>query len=286
MNTKYFTLITGASDGLGKFMAMEFASRNHPLILVALPGSPLINVADYIRNQYNVEVHCLFEDLSTLNGCCELHRRVADLGVSIGYLVNNAGLGNTNPFAEKSVSFYTKQIGINVIAPTMLSRLFLPDLIAYGKGGILNVSSLTSYFQIPNKQVYCATKAFLSVFSKALDNEVHGSGIHVSVVCPGGMNTRVPIILSTMERNGISRWSMMNPEEVAAITVPRFLSGKRVIIPGGWNKFFLVIDRLIPASLKRRMIRKQVSNAETFENNQSTSPINSVFRWLDTPNAA
>jgi short-subunit dehydrogenase len=286
MNTNYFTLITGASDGLGKFMAIEFASRNHPLILVALPRSPLLNVADYIRNQYNVEVHCVFEDLSSMEGCCELHRRVKELGVNVGYLVNNAGLGNTNPFAEKSVSFYTKQIGINVIAPTMLSRLFLPDLMAYGKGGILNVSSLTSYFQIPNKQVYCATKSFLLAFSKALDNEMYGTGLHVSVVCPGGMNTRLPIILATKERKGIARWSVMNPEEVASITVPAFLAGKKVIIPGHWNQVFLAIDRIIPASLKRRMIRKQVSNAETFENNQSTSPINSVFQWFDTPNAA
>ena len=78
----------------------------------------------------------------------------------------------------------------------------------------------------------------------------------------------------------------MNPEEVAAITVPAFLAGKKVIIPGHWNQVFLVIDRIIPAFLKRRMIRKQVSNAETFENNQSTSPIRSVFQWFDTPNAA
>ena len=104
MNTKYFTLITGASDGLGKFLAIEFASRRHPLILVALPGSRLLNVADYIRNQYMVEVHCLFEDLSTMAGCFELHRRVNELGVAIRYLINNAGLGNTSPFTEKSIA--------------------------------------------------------------------------------------------------------------------------------------------------------------------------------------
>src|SRR5688572_12510264 len=223
MNTQHLTLITGASEGLGKFMAIEFASRKHPLILVALPGSQLLNVADYIRNQYHVEVHCMFEDLSTKEGCCELYNRVKALGLSIGYLVNNAGLGNTNPFAEKTVSFYTKQIGINVIAPTMLSRLFLPDLLSHDHGGILNVSSLTSYFQIPNKQVYCATKSFLMAFSKALDNEMYGTGLHVSVVCPGGMNTRLPIILATKERKGIARWSIMNPEQVAAITVRAFI---------------------------------------------------------------
>jgi len=286
MNTQPLTLITGASEGLGKFMAFEFASRRHPLVLVALPGSPLLNVADYIRNQYHVEVHCIFQDLSTTEGCCELYQQVKALGLTIGYLVNNAGLGNTNPFAEKSVSFYTKQIGINVIAPTMLSRLFLPDLLSYANSGILNVSSLTSYFQIPNKQVYCATKSFLLAFSKALDTEMYGTGLHVSVVCPGGMNTRLPIILATMERKGIGRWSIMDPEMVAAISVKAFIGGKRVIIPGRWNQVFLAIDRILPASLKRRMIRKQVSNAETFENNQSKSPIHSVFQLFETPKAA
>jgi short-subunit dehydrogenase len=106
------------------------------------------------------------------------------------------------------------------------------------------------------------------------------------VVCPGGMNTRLPIILATRERKGIGRWSIMDPEQVAAITVQAFIEGKRVIIPGRWNQVFLAIDRILPAALKRRMIRKQVSNAETFENNQSKSPIHSVFQLFDTPNAA
>jgi uncharacterized protein len=285
MNTQALTLITGASEGLGKFLAFEFASRNHPLVLVALPGSPLLPVADYIRNEYHVEVHCIFQDLSTTEGCCKLHQEVKALGLSIGYLINNAGLGNTTPFAERTVSFYTKLIGINVIAPTMLSRLFLPDLLSHGCAGILNVSSLTSYFHIPNNQVYCATKSFLRAFSKALDTEMLGTGLHVSVVCPGGMNTRIPIILATMQRKGVGRWSIMNPEQVAAITVQAFMAKKRVIIPGLWNQVFLAIDRILPAALKRRIIRNQVSNAETFENNRTKSPIYSVLQLVETPYA-
>jgi len=286
MKSQPFTLITGASEGLGKFIAFEFALRQHPLILVALPGSKLLEVADYIRHRFNVEVHCFFEDLATMEGCCALHQRIKESELTVRFLVNNAGLGNTNPFSEKSVAFYRKQIGINVLAPTTLSRLFLPDLLSFPESGILNVSSLTSYFHIPNKQVYCATKSFLHAFSQALNNEMSGTGLHVSVVCPGGMNTRLSNILATKERRGISRWSIMNPEEVAAITVQDFLLKRTVIIPGKLNRLFVIIDRLLPGFLKRRIIRKQVSNAETFENNLSASPIHSAIRWLEAPNAA
>jgi short-subunit dehydrogenase len=251
MHKFFYTLITGASEGLGKALALECAQRQMNLILVALPGPELRSLADLIESNYGVDVVTIEKDLCREESSIELFNEVNALGLKVNMLINNAGIGSTVLFNEGSIKFYEKQIKLNVLATTVITRLFLETLERNSPSFILNVGSLSSYFYLLKKQVYGATKSFIYYFSKSLHKEVAKDGIHVSVLCPGGMNTNVTLALMNRTGSFFSRLSIMNPEEVAPIAIDGLLRGKEVIIPGRVNKFFLVLDKLLPARLKK-----------------------------------
>ena len=260
---KRYALITGASEGFGKALALECASRNWNLILVALPGPDLFYLSAFIRKNFSVDVHCIEADLSKPENCEQVFDEVKALGLSLNILINNAGIGGTHFFEEKNAVDYERQIQLNVTAPTMLTRLFLENLIQSAPAHILNVSSLASFFNLPKKQVYGGTKSYLLSFSKSLRHELKRSRVHVSVLCPGGMNTTPALTLSNKTGTWISQWSIMNPEMVATIAIDQMLQRKAVIIPGKWNQFFLAIDKILPQALKEKLIDLQMGKYRT-----------------------
>jgi len=262
-NKKNYCLITGASEGFGKALAFECASRKMNLILVALPGPELYSVADYIKRNYKVDVITIEKDLTTEVNCVMLFKEVKELGLPVNMLINNAGLGSTMLFSEGSIDFFQKQINLNVTATTLLTHLFLDTLKTNGPSNILNVSSLGAYFFLPKKQVYGATKSFIYHFSKSLRKELKEEGISVSVVCPGSMNTN-PIVTRLLKSSGwLSRSSVMNPEEVAPIAIKGLLNGKEVIIPGRVNKLFLLMDKVLPRFIKEMMTGRQMKKIKS-----------------------
>jgi short-subunit dehydrogenase len=162
--------------------------------------------------------------------------------------------GSTVLFEEGSVSLFERQIRLNVLATTLVTRLFLRTLERNSPSHIMNVGSLASFFYLPKKQVYGATKSFIYFFSKCLRKELQKDHIKVSVLCPGGMNTNPAITLMNKTGTFFSRLSLMNPEEVGPIAIDGMLRGKEVIIPGRVNKFFMVLDKLLPGFIKRTMM--------------------------------
>jgi hypothetical protein len=186
-----------------------------------------------------------------------------ELELGVNMLINNAGLGSTMLFSEGTIEFYSKQIKLNIIATTLLTHLFLDMLKANGPSYILNVGSLSSYFYIPKKQVYGATKSFVYCFSKSLRRELKESEVSVSVICPGNMNTNISIIQLLKTSNWLSRNSVLNPEEVAPVAINGLLSRKEVIIPGKMNKFFLVLNKLLPSEIKKMMIGQQMQSLKS-----------------------
>ncbi|HEV7332598.1 MAG TPA: SDR family NAD(P)-dependent oxidoreductase [Flavisolibacter sp.] len=259
MPSPCYTLITGASEGLGKFLALECASRQHNLVLTALPGSGLRKLSAYIQKQYGVNVMYTEKDLSTEKSCYDLVAGIRQKGISINCLINNAGIGGSFSFDEKDGHFYNRQIGVNVIAPTILSRLLVADLRRHAPAHILNISSIAGFFALPNKQVYSATKAYLFRFSKSLRTELKRDNIHVSVLCPGGMDTRWELLMEhRMHANWLCRQSIMHPAKVAAIALDSMLQNKAVIVPGVWNKVFLLWNRIFPGWLKHHLTRYQM----------------------------
>lgn len=266
MRNKIFALITGASEGFGKAMALECAGRNMNLVLVALPGSGLSSLACFIERNYNVSVLYFEQDLSKREECLHLFEKIKENKISANVLINNAALGGTHFFEEKDPEFYYKQIELNVLAPTLLTHLFLQTLEENSPSHILNVGSLASFFSLPKKGVYGATKSYLVSFSKSLRRELKAKNVSVSTVCPGGMNTTPMLILQNKNMKGLGRWSIMNPEEVARIAIDGMLAGKELIIPGFWNRMFMLFDKLMPKWYKEILINKTMKQSKAINN--------------------
>jgi short-subunit dehydrogenase len=249
----HFTLITGASEGLGKALAIECASKGMNVFLVALPGIELYQLASYIRRKFKVLV-CEYEtDLLLEVNRIALAGFIKKHQISINMLINNAGIGGSVNFDECAFDFFKNQISLNVLATVHLTYLLLPELKKNSRSYILNVSSLCIFFYLVKKQVYGATKSFIHFFSKSLKRELKKDGVMVSVLCPGGMNSNPSFFLLHKLSNWMTRSAAMDPEEVAPIALNGLMKGKGIIIPGKWNRFFLFLDKLLPSWLKEKM---------------------------------
>ena len=173
-------------------------------------------------------------------------------------LINNAGIGSAGNFESISPAFCQLLVKVNVVAPVLLTRLFLPLLQQQPAAYILNVSSLASFFHIPDKEVYGASKSFLYSFSRSLSNSLRGTPVKVSVVCPGGIQTNERVRRANDKLKGIARKAIQLPEDVAAFTLHRMLAGQAVIIPGNLNNLSLWINRCIPAYIKNKVLTKVI----------------------------
>lgn len=264
MSKELYTLITGASEGFGKALSLECARRGMNLILVALPGDELQQLARFIEQDFAVKTICISHDLTKKEECFKLLKRINDSGLAVNVLINNAGMGGSHYFDERNTEFYHRQIELNVVAPTLLTHLFLENLKQHSPSYILNVGSLAGFFTLPLKQVYGGTKSYLVSFSKSLRTELKYKNVFVSAVCPGGMNTTLALILQNRSLNGISRWSVMNPEKVAKIAINGLLQKQAVIIPGFWNQLFLLMDKFLPGWLKEFIISRKMKQQQTF----------------------
>lgn len=276
--SKYYTIITGASEGFGKALAIEGARRGMNLILVALPGPELHHLANFIKKNFFVDVQFFEADLAQEAECYELHAKIVEAQLPVNVLINNAGVGNTQMFTETSCEFIKNQIKLNVLATTLLTRLFIPELKKYAPSHILNVGSLCSFFYLPKKQVYGATKSFIYFFSKSLRRELKLDNISVSVVCPGGMNTNFAVSLMSRKSGFFSRISILNPERVAPIVIEKMLQGREVIIPGAINRLSIILDKILPALLKNILTDRLVKglkpvNMPTVQINKDSSPM-------------
>lgn len=265
MRNRNLALITGASEGFGKALSLECAARKTDLVLVALPGSGLANLACFIERNYEVNVLFFEHDLSKKEECTKLFEEIDQHDLKINILINNAGMGGTHFFEERDAEYYYRQIELNVVAPTLLIHGFLHNLEHNSPSYILNVGSLASFFYLPKKGVYGGTKSYLVSFSKSLRRELKSKNIYVSTVCPGGMNTTPTLILQNRNMKGMGRWSVMNPEEVARITVNKMLAKKELIIPGFWNKFFMLMNKLLPKWYKEMLTDKSMKESKAIK---------------------
>ncbi|MBP6757887.1 MAG: SDR family NAD(P)-dependent oxidoreductase [Flavobacterium sp.] len=264
MKTKLYTLITGASEGFGRALAMECASRKMNLILVALPDSKLHILAETLIQKYAIDVIAIEKDLSIEENCTMLYKQVEELKLPVNMLINNVGISSTMFFSEGSIGFYQKQVQLNVVATTLLTSLFLDMLKTNKPSHILNVGSLSCFFYLAKKQVYGATKSYIYSFSKSLRGELSDEGVNVSVICPGGMKTNETIIKTNKANNWLARQSIMNPEDVAPIAIKGLLNRKEIIIPGRMNKLFLLIDKLLPSFLIKMIANNHVNKFKSY----------------------
>lgn len=258
-----YVLITGASAGLGKAMAIELARQGHNLILVSLPNENLAGLAQQLRITCNIKVAYYETDLCARSNIEALVAWLQTSQFEIFYLINNAGIGGSQAFEMAETEQIERIIQLNIIGTALLTRLLLPFLMKFPQSYILNVSSMAAFSPFPYKTVYPASKAFIYSFSLGLRAELSALGVQVSVVHPGPM-PHSPENQARLQKHGrLGRMLTVPLELIAQIALEQVQQGQSVIIPGWTNKFGYWVSRWIPWSWRRplmvSMLRKELT---------------------------
>ncbi|MBK8880057.1 MAG: SDR family NAD(P)-dependent oxidoreductase [Haliscomenobacter sp.] len=240
-----FTLITGASTGLGRAFAFDCAAKGMNLILAALPGENLDMLCQEITQTYGVQAVFYETDLTQEKSVeafvawvLENHR--------VNFLINNAGIGGTRSIFHAPVSLVNAMVRLNVLATSLLTCSLLPELQSHPQSYILNVSSILALSPVANKTVYPASKAFVYFFSRGLYQELKGTNTHVSVILPGPIATNASVNSRIKKQGWMGRMMLLNPEEVARISMAQTLKKHPVIVPGMANKLNWLLMIIFP----------------------------------------
>jgi uncharacterized protein len=250
---KETVLITGASSGIGLELARCFAADGCRLILVARNRDALERLAEELRLKNKIEVIVLPADLSLPETPDRIFDKLSAQKISVDVLVNNAGFGTHALFVETSLPRQLEMLQVNIAALTELTGLFLPGMIQRKRGGILNVSSVAGFLPGPGMAVYYATKAFVLSFTEALSEELRGTGLKISVLCPGPTESNFGNV-ARGEKVRQMKTSKMSAEAVAQYGYRAFRNGKVTAIPGLQNKMFVFLNRFAPRWLPRKII--------------------------------
>jgi uncharacterized protein len=247
-SSAHTALVTGASGGIGRAIAEQFARAGTDLVLNARSEATLHEIAADWRTRYGVTVTVLAADLSEPGAPAALAGRVATAGIGIDYLVNNAGFGTFGLFAQTDLESTLGLLRVNIEALTELTHRFLPNILAR-RGRILNVASNASFQPGPYMAVYSASKAYVLSFSEALAAELGGTGVTVTALCPGptasGFQER-----AMMQSSGLfKRVRLATSESVAAAGYQAMMAGRAVHIPGIANRLMAFSVRFAPRSM-------------------------------------
>lgn len=249
-------LITGASSGIGKALANQFAENNYDLVVVAENGSKLSEAAGEFRNNYKVKVKEITKDLAKEDAPAELYNQIRGENIQIDVLVNNAGVGQKEKFHETDIEKDIRIIRLNIEALVRLTKLFLRDMVDRGEGKILNLGSVAGFQPGPLLAVYHSSKAFVNSFSEALNDELKDTGVTITVLCPGPTDTEFFDKADMENARILEDGIVMEPEEVAEIGYEALMEEERIIIPGMSNKVLTFTRRLIPKSLQASIHKK------------------------------
>lgn len=249
-------LITGASNGIGLELAREFAKHKTDVILVARNDEKLKEIARELASAYGVKTFVIAKDLSKPGSADEVFRQVKESGLEIGYLVNNAGFGDFGMFSESDWKKQEEMISLNIMTLTQLCRLFVPEMIQRKQGKILNLASTASFQPGPLMSVYYATKAYVLLFSEAINNELRGSGITVTALCPGPTTSGFQKTSNIEDSRLVKGRKLPGAEEVARYGYRAMMKGKSVAIHGLLNRFLVLAERFGPRDIVTAVSRK------------------------------
>ncbi len=247
-------LVTGASAGIGLEIARVLA-RDHDLILSARRTAELESLAEELRKSHGATCHVITADLADPAAPQRLFDEVAAAGHAIDVLVNNAGFGDLGPFANADLAKLLRMIQVNVAALTELTGLFLPGMRSRGRGRILNVGSVAGFQPGPLMAVYYATKAYVNSFSEAIANELSGSGITATCLCPGPTDSEFASVAGMQSSKHFSVGHRLTARAVAEQGIAGMKRGKVLVIPGWRNKLLLFSERFAPRSVVVRVVR-------------------------------
>lgn len=239
-------LITGASKGIGKELALIFAKDNINLVLVARSGEILNQFKEELESKYSISVLVIVKDLCSRNSVEELFSEIKDNNTEIDYLVNNAGFGDYGAFADTAWERYDKMIALNVTALTHLSHLFITDWKGRKSGRILNIASTAAFQPGPMMAVYFATKSFVLSLSEAVGRELKNDNISITTLCPGPTKTNFGDESKMNASDLVKNVKIANAKEVAQLGYKSMMKGKTTVIHGSVNKLAPFAIRFMP----------------------------------------
>jgi uncharacterized protein len=247
-------LVTGASGGIGADIAVLLAAEKHDLVLVARSRDKLAELAARLEKEHGISVTVLTADLTDPGAPDLIAKVVREKGLVIDVLVNNAGLGSYGPFAEIDAKIDLGLIALNVTSLTHMTKLFLPPMLAQKRGRIMNVGSTAGFVPGPLMAVYYATKAYVLSLSVALANEVAGSGVTVTCLCPGATRTAFDTTAGN-DKTRLFKGGVMDSMEVARAGVLATMRGDVICVPGFMNRLKASTAGLAPRSLLAKIAR-------------------------------
>lgn len=247
-------LVTGASGGIGLELARELAARGYDLWLTARSAGKLAEAAAALKEAHRVQVEVVAGDLADPRGAARLSEALAARGLVPDVLVNNAGVGAHGRFAEQDIARLQGLLQLNVTSLAELTRRILPGMVTRGSGRVLNVASTAGYVPGPFMAAYYASKAFVLSLSVALNEELRGTGVTVTALCPGATHTGFDAAAG-MSGARLFRSGVMESGPVARAGVGAMLAGKAVVVPGVRNKVLSGSAGLAPRWLTAKVAR-------------------------------
>jgi uncharacterized protein len=253
-NSLKTALITGASSGIGKSLAENFARHGYQVILAARNVNKLEDTAGGLRSRYGASATVIPADFETVDGAAKLHAEVKERGLVLSALANNAGFGSFGEFRDCDLATELAMMQVNMNAVVILTKLFLPDLLST-KGKIINTASTAAFQPGPYMAVYYATKSFVLSFSEALACELEGTGVTVTAFCPGptasGFQDKANLKSSALVKGK----KLPSADTVARAGYRAMQKGRRVYIPGIKNWFMAQSVRFAPRAVVVRVVK-------------------------------
>lgn len=250
--TRKMAVITGASSGIGMELARLFAADGYDLIVTARRAERLQLLSDELRKAHGISVHIIQMDIAQPFAAATLWQDINNITSDIDVLVNNAGFGDSGNFAEEQPENIERMIHLNISTLTSLTRNVLPGMIARKRGNILNVSSLAGFQPGgPGMSVYYATKSYVLSFSRGIRSELHGTGVSVTVLCPGPTRTEFEG-KAKAENTRLFHLHLSPPMDARVVALAGYQGmrhGCGIVTPGLLNKFLAISMRLAPPSI-------------------------------------
>jgi short-subunit dehydrogenase len=251
--TRPLALVTGASSGIGYELARLAARDGYDVVLVARRTDRLAAVADELAGRHGIDARTITADLAVPDGIDEIQRALGDAPVDV--LVNNAGVGGRGRFAvERDLADDLAMVQLNVASLVHLTGLLLPGMVSRGSGGILNVASTAGYVPGPLQAVYYATKAFVKSFSEGLTGECRGTGVRVTALCPGPVDTEFAAAAG-LDGTSLMRTPLIKvpAAKVAAAGWKGLRRGRAVVVPGLPMRVAMQSLRVTPRRMAARI---------------------------------
>lgn len=258
MKNNKTALITGATSGIGYELSTLFAQSGYNIVLVARNKQRLEELSSELKRTFSTSTMTIPKDLSLASSPNEIVNELQENSVHIDILVNNAGFNEYGPFLETLLHKELQMIQLNIVSLTHLTKLLLPGMLTREYGKILNVGSTGSFVPGPLNAVYCATKAYILSFSEAIAEELRGTGVTVTTLCPGATKTDFAR-RAKIEDLRLFQSNLMEAKKVAEVGYNALMQGKTSVIAGCANKLTVFSLRFIPRNMAAKMVKGMMS---------------------------